>query len=216
MRKEVPVAVAGICGFLVLINFFFEKGLPFTKGWVDALQNWGVVVSAFAMGLAAVNLVFIQVRHIARRSEGWYNSVALLVAMFLSTASGIVFYAAPRAAWAAGLRSLWTYLFNGLLKPLGAAMFATLVFFIASASFRSFRARSVEAAILLGAGLIALLGAAPIGELISGVFPRASNWIMDVPNVAGNRAIIMGAAIGAVALGFRILLGIDRTYMGGE
>ncbi|MCL5039724.1 MAG: hypothetical protein M1299_07900, partial [Firmicutes bacterium] len=86
----------------------------------------------------------------------------------------------------------------------------------ASASFRAFRARNVEATILLLAGVLVLLGRAPVGELISGFFPRGADWLMNVPNIAGNRAILIGAAIGTVATGLRLLLGIDRGYLGGE
>ena len=39
---------------------------------------------------------------------------------------------------------------------------------------------------------------------------------MDVPNVAGRRAIFIGAALGAVATGVRIILGIERSHLRGD
>ena len=37
-----------------------------------------------------------------------------------------------------------------------------------------------------------------------------------MPNNGGRRAIMMGAAIGAVATGLRIILGIERSHMGSD
>ena len=57
----------------------------------------------------------------------------------------------------------------------------------------------------------------PIGEQIPGIgeyLSRFQNWLMDVPNVAGRRAIFIGAALGAVATGVRIILGIERSHLG--
>jgi len=39
---------------------------------------------------------------------------------------------------------------------------------------------------------------------------------MDYPNMAGQRGIIIGAAIGALSLGLRILVGLERSYLGQE
>jgi hypothetical protein len=45
-------------------------------------------------------------------------------------------------------------------------------------------------------------------------FDRLTIWIMEVPNTAGTRAITIGIALGVVATSLRILLGVDRSYLG--
>jgi hypothetical protein len=40
--------------------------------------------------------------------------------------------------------------------------------------------------------------------------------IMDVFNTAGNRAIIIGIALGVASTGIRLMLGLDRSYLGGD
>ena len=111
---------------------------------------------------------------------------------------------------------LYTWTYNYIFAPCNATMFALLAFYIASAGFRAFRARNTEAALLLGAGIILLLGRAPIGRLIYDSLPEVANWIIDVPNNAGRRAIIMGAALGAIVTGLRVILGMERQHLGSE
>ena len=73
-------------------------------------------------------------------------------------------------AWGAHVQtdgSLFQWMFQYIFSPLSATMFALLAFFVASASFRAFRARNFEASLLLVAGIIIMLGRVPVGSLIS-------------------------------------------------
>jgi hypothetical protein len=114
------------------------------------------------------------------------------------------------------------YLYMNVYYPLSATMFALLAFFVASASYRAFRARNVEATMLLGAAFVLMLGRVPIGEWISAWLPEgyrlgnAADWIMDFPMTAGQKAIMIGIALGVVSSALRVILGLERAYMGGE
>jgi len=207
VRKEVPIGIAAIAGVIVILDFFFRTGFPVLRTWSQTLLNWGTVVSAFAMGLAAINLIVIHGRQLNRKNANWYNSAALIIGLAVTTFAGI----------GLGERSqLWVFLFTRILQPLGAAMFSLMIFFIASAAQRAFRARNLEAAVLIVAGIVLMLGRAPVGELVSMQLPAAADWLMRIPNLAGNRGILIGAALGMVATGVRVLVGIDRAYLGGE
>lgn len=185
--------------------FDFTIKSTFIQSTAKDLQNWSVVVAAFALGLGAVSLVRLHGRNIMRRSPGWVNSVVLLAALAFMTFQGITF----------GTKNVWyLFAFDNMLTPLSAAVYASLAFYISSAGYRAFRVRSLEAGILLGAGLVVLLGRAPIGDAISPYLPIAANWIINVPNVAGQRGIIICSAIGVMASGLRVLTGLDRGYLG--
>ena len=58
------------------------------------------------------------------------------------------------------------WLFDSIYSPLDTTMFALLAFFVASASYRAFRIRNLEASLLLIAGVLVMLGAIPAGALL--------------------------------------------------
>ncbi len=108
-------------------------------------------------------------------------------------------------------------------KPLTATMFSLLAFYVASAAFRAFRAKNIEAFLLLGTAFIVLLGRTFAGAWLSSFVPdylpmfRIENitiFIMSVVNTAGNRAIMIGISLGIVSTSLKILLGVDRSYLG--
>ena len=121
----------------------------------------------------------------------------------------------PQMRWGANGR-FRTWIYDHMFAPCNATMFALLAFFVASAAFRAFRARNIEAALLLASAIIVLLAQAPIGRWITTALPHLSDWILDILSNGSRRAIIMGAAVGAIATGLRVILGIERSHLGGE
>ena len=203
MKRVLPVFIAGLSGFLMVADFLFENA--WLQGFSKDVQDWTVVVSAFALGLGAVSLIRLHGRKISRREKGWFNSIVLIVGMVFMTVRGIL----------NGVNdTYYLFLFDNMLTPLGAAVYASLAFYIASAAYRAFRARSVEATVLLIAGLIVLLGRAPIGDSISAALPQVASWIINVPNVAAQRGIIICSAIGVMSTSLRVMLGLERRYLG--
>jgi len=208
MRKEIPLAIAFIAGAVVLLEYFFAPAIPAIKPWATTFQQWGTVVSGFAMFVAAANLVLVNIKRLdPKRNKEWYDSALLLIFMVVMAFIGLFVTNGEKS-------TAYQFLFTKIYQPLGSAMFALMVFFIASAAQRAFRAKSFEAALLLAAGIIVMIGRAPVGELLGKWLPDLTNWIINYPNVAGNRAIMMGAALGSVATALRALVGIDRSYLG--
>lgn len=111
---------------------------------------------------------------------------------------------------------VFVWIYDHVFDPCNSTMFALLAFFVASAAFRAFRARNAEAALLLGAAILVMLGRAPLGGALWDMFPTISQWLIDIPNNAGRRAIMMGAAIGAIATGLRVIVGLERSHLGSD
>lgn len=108
----------------------------------------------------------------------------------------------------------WGY--DYIQVPCGATIFSILAFFMASAAFRTFRARNAEAGLLLAAAIIVMVGRVPVGALISDWLPLVSDWIMEHPNLAAKRGILLGISLGIISQSLRILFGIERSYLGGS
>ena len=172
-----------------------------------------IIVVALTYVLGMANLLRINLEQIVRRSRDWPYKIALVGGCVLTMVVGF-FFSGGTKYLNDGTPFSWIYI--TFYSAMSATMFSLLAFFIASAAFRAFRARNTEAALLLGAAIIVLLGRAPIGTLINRNLPDITNWIIDWPNNAGRRAIIMGAALGAIVTDLRVLLGMERQHVGGE
>lgn len=214
MRREVPVVITFIVGAIMLLSNFITMpmGNYSLAKLAQEMGAWVILISAFAVGLASVNLARIHGRNLFS-AKSRFNSALLLIALFVWTILGIVQFHRPKSVFWTGLNQ---NMYNSVLSPLSAAMFALIAFYLGSAAYRVFRMRSVDSTILLVACVLMMLGQAPIGALIWNKFPTVSAWLLSVPNNVGQRAIMMGAAIGAFATSLRILFGIERGHFGAD
>jgi hypothetical protein len=112
--------------------------------------------------------------------------------------------------------SWFTWQYDWIYAAAQGTMFSILAFFIASAAYRTFRARTWEAVFLLVAALLVTFGRTTLAGFINDFFPDAADWIMAVPNLAAKRGILLGVALGSIATALRIIFGIERAYLGGD
>ena len=206
MRRELPVLLTSIVGLILIVEHFFQVPEAM-RTLVGHMQNWGVIIAAFALALAAVNLVRIHGVRISQGHPAWIQSVILLIGLFGTIFFGVVLGRDSTA---------FKFVFQALFSPLGAAFYAMTAFNLASASYRAFRAKNAQATVVLVAGVLLMLGRAPIGEVIWSRFPAIATWIMSVGNLAGSRGIMISIAVGVIGVGMRVLTGIDRSHLGVE
>ena len=107
------------------------------------------------------------------------------------------------------------WLYDNMMVPLQGTMFSILAFFIASAAYRAFRARSREASVLLVSAVLVMMGRVPLGQFLLPWTWDVTQWLLNVVNSAVRRAILIGVSMGQVALSLKIILGIERAYLGG-
>lgn len=228
MKRTIPMLIASVAGFVLIVAYF----LPFAHSWQEHVTIWFDIMAAMAFILGGGSLLKMHLRKISDREAGWaYSAVTLvaflgmlLVGIFKVGVQPLELY--PDYGWSGvfnqtGGAFWWGYEYA--FKPLTATMFSMLAFYIASAAFRAFRAKNLEAVLLLGTAFIILLGRTFAGVFLTAWLPDSlsglrienlSVYIMQVFNTAGNRAIMIGIALGIASVSLKILLGIDRSYLG--
>lgn len=211
MKRTIPLIVSFIIGLAMVGEFFIPHHQY--RAMTNEFLEWGLVLSAGAFLLGLINLVQVNLPKVRQRARDWQYKAIMLIALVVTLVIG---FSGGTARQQAGYSYKW--FFDYVFVPLNATMFALLAFYIASAAFRAFRARNFEATILLSAAILVMIAMVPLGEqlpLIGEPIVQIKDWIMSVPNNAARRAIFIGAAIGAVTTGLRVILGLERSHLGG-
>lgn len=265
MRREIPLFITFIVGLLMIVSYFVPHA-PFDMLDQEITTIFNIV-AAFALILGAGDLLKVHTRKVTKQSEGWGFSAVTVLAFWITFIVGVFKTGNPGGIQGAvdADGSHFDWMFDNFFMPLSATMFSLLAFYVASASYRAFRARNREATVLLVAAFIVLMGRTFVGTyltnyiplvelafigvfgylafeaykskkmvlagsmgLISGFFlyalfaleritiPALLNWIMIYPQTAGQRAIMIGIALGIVSMSLRIILGIERSHIGSD
>ena len=223
MRREVPILITSIAGLVFAISYFIPH-YPF--GAAESIfGEWVTIVQAFAIWLGVLNILKVAMEKIFRKSEGWPYSYLIIISMVATLIVGFYdgyagIYATPQYSYSdSGTNFDWVYKY--FYSALAATMFSMLAFFVGSASYRAFRARNVQATLLLVSGFLVMGGRVPLLDSVAGlftdspIFSQLANWIMNYPNTAGQRAILIGIALGIMSSSLRVILGIERSHVGG-
>jgi hypothetical protein len=228
MKRTIPLFLAIIAGFVMIVAYF----IPYTQSWGEEVGLWFNILAAVAFVLGGGSLMKIHLKKISDRGAGWAYSVITLGAFLITLGVGVGKIGVhpsemyPDVALSGSYREIGSpfwWLYEYAFKPLTATMFAMLAFYVASAAFRAFRAKNIEAILLLGTAFLILLGRTFAGVWMTSWFPdwmsglkmeNLTVTIMKVFNTAGNRAIMIGIALGTASVALKILLGVDRSYLG--
>jgi hypothetical protein len=215
MKLRLPLIVCFLCGLLMIIQFFVPHP-PFTNMY-EELLNWVRIIGIFALIIGLSSLIKLHYTRIARKTRDLPYSIIVFVGMAVMAAVGLI----------KGIEGAWfEWLFKNIQVPMQATMFSLLAFFIASAAYRAFRARTLEATLMLVTAVIVMFARVPIGEFLWQRMPDSaiqlwanppgdiSDWILKVPSMAARRGILLGISLGAIATSLKIILGIERSYMG--
>jgi hypothetical protein len=229
LKRQWPVLVASLAGIVMCFRYYVP-----TEGSANLeveFSAWVRVLVAFAAVLGLLSVLNYHSQRIKLKKPGFGFSYVTLVSCAVMALAGFLPFNFPGfGAMHQDDGSLAKWLFDNTMVPMQATMFSILAFFIASAAFRAFRARSFEATALLVAACIMMVGRVPLGYLISQQgpdflvngntyhifdFSAAASWLLNVPNAAAQRGILLGVILSQIAIGVRIVFGIERTYMGG-
>jgi len=203
MQRELPMVITFVTGMFLAVQYFIPH--RHSARFYDTALDWMIIIGIFAIVLGISSLIKLQVSKIKRREKGYPYSIVLILGFLFMVFSGIF-----TGTETESLYYRWGYV--GVLNPVTATMFALLAFYIASAAYRAFRARTVIATILLVSAIIVMLGRVPVGETIPGV-AWLTDKLLTVPNMAAKRAITIGLGLGGSATALKVVLGIEAPHL---
>jgi len=218
MRTAFPVVIAFLAGFVMIVSFFFNPDRTVLGRIESEVLRWATIVGGFALLLGVVSITRVNYAAVRDRKSGWIYNLFTLISIFVMAIPSLL-----PSSWSplfGRLRgSVYDWLFQYIDSPMMSTMFAMLAFYIASAAYRAFRARNAEATLLLITATLVMLWRIPLGEaLLNQIDERTpqliNQFVMNGANLAVQRGIVIGAALGAASMSLRIMLGIERTYMG--
>jgi hypothetical protein len=220
MRRTIPLFITAIVGAVLVIAYFIPHP-PFDQLREDFSIFFDIIASvAFVLG--GGNLIRMHGNRVSRREQNWGYSLVTILGFLLVLVIGLAKLGNPdgfRGSSVTASGSYFDHAYQYIFRPCASTMFALLAFYVASASFRAFRAKNLEATILLLVAFVILLGRTFVGAWLTAWLPPSLHFltipyladkIMVVLNFAGNRAL------GIVSTSLKVIIGIDRSYLGSD
>ena len=218
MKRTFPLGIVLVTGLLGIVPFFVPH--PIVQQADDMIRNKLLrIISMFALILGLGSLIRHNIEKIRRKNEHWPYSYILLGSLVITAIIGVgggIDGAGRLPTAIGGFRFDIQTLYANIVVPLGGTMFALLAFFMSSAAYRAFRVHTLTAALLLVSAFVVMLGMVPLGDFLGLRFSAIGQWILTVPNTASKRGIMIGVALGVIATSLKIILGVERRWLGGE
>ena len=220
-KRTIPLLIVFGIGLLAFMQEYIPH--PLAGKFRDWMTTWFRIIGGFAMFIGAYSLFHMHVSRIRRKMPGWgYSVFVFLGAAGMITVGLVNEGLGPLAPEPKDRMTALGWGYTYLDVPCGATIFSILAFFMFSAAVRTFLARNVAAALLLTAAVVVIFGRVPPSEAVdqwlfgrSNVFARATDILMEYPNLAAKRGILLGISLGVISQSLRILFGIERSYLGG-
>ena len=205
MGRRFPLVICFVFGLAMFAQYFSNH--PLARTLNQSILDYWQIVFAFTLIVGVFSYFKNNAIQIKRKKDAIYRIVGLIGFLSMPVAAII---------WGIKADTPFMWIFENVQAPMQATVFALLAFFVASASFRGFRARSFPAAVLLVSALLMLLSRSNIGGFFSDGLPQIADWIRNYPSMAARRAILIGIGLGSLTTSLRVIIGIERTWLGGE
>jgi hypothetical protein len=226
MKRTVPLFITAFVGVVLVVAYFIPH--PPFDGLREDFNIFFDIIASAAFILGGGNLIKMHGERISRRDPRWIYSLVTVASFLAVMVVGLTKMGNPNGFRGSSVTqegSYFQYVYEYIFRPCSSTMFGLLAFYVASASFRAFRAKNIEATILLVVAFVILLGRTFMGALLTSWLPESLHFltipylaekVMTVLNFAGNRAIMIGIALGIVSTSLKVIVGIDRSYLGSD
>jgi hypothetical protein len=204
--RELVILFYAVPTLFIILEYYLIPAGNIIKDIGTQMLSWVIILWTMSYLLGGYALFRYHLTLIQRKREGYQFSYLLLGSFIVFLFLGILYSATGFG--------LYNWLWNNALLPLQIAMLSYVGFYTYTVFYRGARSRSWEATLLLGVSILLMFYSAPYGTAYWYGFETIGNWINSVPNMAGQRAILIGMAIGLIAIFVRTLLGLERAQLG--
>lgn len=188
----------------ILIALDRSGAVPLLHGIVVTLYAWLLLLASFALLLGIVHLLVTHLRRIQHGQPDWTYSLILVIACSAVFVAGLLQPSgvnSPTVEW----------IFDALIAPGQATLYALLFFFMAAAAYQYLRVTHPAGRWMLAGALLVLVAQMPASaNLLPKVYGDWVAWLLQVPVMATVRGAILGSTLALLFFGMRFLLGRSR------
>ncbi len=202
MKKTIPILVAAAAALFILAALILGEPLA---GWLEIVLNWAVIVASAALLVAIATLILTHLRNIVRGKRGFIFSI-ILISTFLVSFIGALVLGVDNSAylrWVAAIQ-----------LPLETSLLGLAALVMTAAALQIFRSRGWSLLTLtfgISALVFLVISLGLLQALNIPVLTTVINYLQRLPMI-GARGLLIGIGIGALLMGLRVVLGLERPW----
>lgn len=204
MRREIPLWIVSFMLLVGVLQYYID--IPLLRDIAGNLRTWALIMTAIAAGVGIINIVLRYSRRISERQEYWYFYVWTLLVMVIVALPGLI---PPFAT-----HPIFEWIITNVYMPADASIYAMVYLDIVHAFYRAFRARNIDASILLIAAFFIMIYNAPVTSFYLPSVAPFGKWLLDNVGTASGRGIGLVTAIGILAFTYRVLVHSETSVVG--
>jgi hypothetical protein len=174
--------------------------VPALQPVATLLYAWVLLLAAFALFLGIASVVWVHLGRIQHGEAEWGLSLILLIGVLGVFLVGILSPAGTNSP-------LIEWVFDALIAPGQASLFALTGFFVAAAAYRYLRLDRPDALWILVGALLALFVQTPLAQqFLPALLTNLADWLLVWPMMAALRGVLLGVALAVLLVGLRLLV----------
>jgi len=203
VRRPTLTALVVLIGVLLLADLLVVNSV--------LGQAAGVAVDAAILVAAGAALAAVGALAVRRAGDLWRRRGDPVGAALVLIGMGAVLVAGLRPGADGPADPAVQWIVAALLIPIGATLFGLLFVTTLAAARRSLKTGGREAAILVGAAIVALILLLPLAGAGGAWLAAAGAWALDVPIGAVFRGLLIGVGLLTAVFAARTMLGIGAA-----
>jgi len=202
MKKIVSIVIAISTGILVIAALIFR---PQFNPLLTLILRWGITIGSMAALVGIAVLIKTHFQRIAVGKRGFFFSLIVLFGFSVSFLGGMLL-GVDNPAY-----QLWI---SSIQLPLEISFLGLLTLILTTTGFRLYRLKGwtpLSISFGISAVVFLIIAMGYLQGLGNPTLDRVIEFIQRLP-IAGGRGILIGMALGALVVGIRVLIGVERPY----